>query len=141
MFGEPGRAYVYFIYGMYQMLNFVTEAKGTPGAVLIRALEPVDGLSLMRKRRGGCALRDLTSGPGKLAQALGIGRSHNRMPLQGPGIVVWSDGFQPQRIMRSKRVGIRLATELHWRFFIDGNPFVSRARENAGARLCKALKS
>jgi DNA-3-methyladenine glycosylase len=133
MFGEPGVAYVYFIYGMYEMLNFVTERKGYPGAVLIRALEPLHGEERMARRRKGAARRDLTSGPGKLCAALGIRLSHNGQPLQGPALFVYDDGFRPGRVLASGRVGISLATEEPWRYFVEGNPFVSRVAQNKGA--------
>lgn len=134
MFGEPGVAYVYFIYGMYEMLNFVTEKKGIAGAVLIRALEPVYGEDLMKKRRKITNLKDLTSGPGKLARALGITMAHNKKSLQGPELYVIDDGSSPEVITASKRVGISRATDLEWRFFLPDNPFVSRAKENRGSQ-------
>jgi DNA-3-methyladenine glycosylase len=134
MFGEPGRAYVYFIYGMHEMLNFVTEPEGYPGAVLIRALEPLSGEALMRRRRGKARETDLTNGPGRLCQALGIRLSHNRGTLQGPSLFVYDDGWRPGRISVSGRVGIRSGTELPWRFFVAGNRWVSRAPQNARAR-------
>ncbi|MCM2322590.1 MAG: DNA-3-methyladenine glycosylase [Oligoflexia bacterium] len=139
MFGPPGRAYVYFIYGMYEMLNFVTEPEGLPGAVLIRAAEPLAGEELMRRRRPTArSSRDLTSGPGKLCQALGIRLSHNGQPLQGPRLEVRDDGYQPGPVSCSPRVGINAGQERFWRFFLTGHPFVSRARENALARSWRA---
>lgn len=137
MFGEPGVAYIYFIYGMYEMLNFVTEPKGSPGAVLIRALEPLYGVELMASRRGreSKARKDLTSGPGKLCRAMGIEMSHNGQLLQGPALSVCDDGKKPHSISESKRVGIRLGTEKLWRFFITENPYVSRAPQNSTAQL------
>ncbi|MCM2276525.1 MAG: DNA-3-methyladenine glycosylase [Oligoflexia bacterium] len=137
MFGPPGRAYVYFIYGMYEMLNFVTELRGTPGAVLIRAVEPLAGEELMWKRRKTARTRHhLTSGPGKLCRALGIRLSHNGLPLSGPELEVRDDGFAVQSagIACSPRVGISSGKDAYWRYFIAGNAFVSRARENALAR-------
>jgi DNA-3-methyladenine glycosylase len=136
MFGEPGVAYVYFIYGAYEMLNFVTESKGQAGAVLVRALEPLLGEELMHRRRGLKSVKreQLTSGPGKLCRALGIKMSHNGESLQGPALVVADDGFKVARISVSPRVGITVAKERPWRFFITGNPFVSRAPQNAEAR-------
>jgi DNA-3-methyladenine glycosylase len=142
MFGEPGVAYVYFIYGMYEMLNFVTEPKGEAGAVLIRALEPVLGEELMRRRRaqgrvrGAKPLRrqDLTAGPGKLCRSMGIQMSHNRASLRGPALYVVEDDYVPPSISVSPRVGITQATDKPWRFILTGNPFVSRAPQNAQAR-------
>jgi DNA-3-methyladenine glycosylase len=136
MFGEPGVAYVYFIYGMYEMLNFVTLPVGMPGAVLIRAAEPLAGEELMVRRRSkgkkqGISRLELTRGPGKLCQALGIELTHNRQSLQGPVLRVLDDGFVPQEIFVSPRVGIRVGIERYWRFYIPKNPFVSRAPQNA----------
>jgi DNA-3-methyladenine glycosylase len=125
MFGEPGVAYVYFIYGMYEMLNFVTEPKGFPGAVLIRGVEPILGEDLMEKRRNARCRKDLTRGPGKLCRAMGIQMSHNRESLQGPSLFVVHDGVTPLCISRSERIGIRFGKERLWRFFVAGNLFVS----------------
>ena len=137
MFGVPGVAYVYFIYGMYEMLNFVTERKGYPGAVLIRAVEPLSGEELMSKRRGPMISKKLlTSGPGRLTQAMGVKMSHCGQPLQGPALYVADDGFRPGRICVSPRVGIRLASDREWRFFIEGNPFVSKAPQNSQSKFC-----
>lgn len=131
MFGRPGRAYVYFIYGMYEMLNFVTEREGRAGAVLIRAVEPLEGEEWMQERRKTSRNRaDLTNGPGKLCRALGIRMSHNRASLQGPALEVCDDGFRAEEISVSPRVGITAAKEKPWRFFLTGNPFVSRAPQN-----------
>ncbi len=132
MFGDPGVAYVYFIYGMYEMLNFVTGPKGFPGAVLIRAVEPLSGEEAMFQRRKRVRSRlDLTRGPGRLCQAMGIRMDHNRDSLQGPRIEVRKDGYVPASISASPRVGIRVGTDRFWRFFITGHPFVSRAPQNA----------
>ena len=133
MFGEAGHAYVYFIYGMYEMLNFVTEPKGKAGAVLIRAVEPVAGEELMQKRRKVKKRHDLTCGPGRLCVAMGVQMSHNRQSLAVPALYVIDDGYRPERIMKSRRVGITQATEKDWRFFIANNSFVSRVRENKEA--------
>lgn len=139
MFGPPGVAYVYFIYGMYEMLNFVTESKGFPGAVLIRAAEPVFGEHRMHGRRPKARTRhNLTSGPGKLCRALGIEMEHNGQSLRGPILEVRDDGFRPESISASGRVGINVAKDKSWRFFITDHPFVSRVRENADAKVLKA---
>lgn len=149
MFGEPGVAYVYFIYGAYEMLNFVTEPKGQAGAVLIRALEPTEGEALMRERRakgrapGAKPLRpaDLTGGPGKLCRSLGVALSHNGERLQGPVFQVIDDGCVPSgRVLESPRVGITRATEKYWRFFLEGNAFVSRAPQNAQSRPARQTR-
>jgi len=133
MFGEPGLAYVYFIYGMYEMLNFVTEPQGIPGAVLVRALEPIYGLELMTRRRKSTMPLALTSGPGKLARALGVEMSHNRESLVGPFFYVCDDAAPPSALLASPRVGIREGTDRFWRFFAAGNTFVSRAPQNQQA--------
>ena|SRR5579883_191848 len=134
MFGPPGRVYVYFIYGNHEMLNLVTEPAGFPGAVLIRAVEPVCGASLMRSRRLKAGLLELTNGPGKLCRALGVELSHTGQRLGGPVYSLFDDGYRPARIMVSPRVGIAAAQEVPWRYFIEGNPFVSRCKENGLAR-------
>jgi len=142
MFGEPGVAYVYLIYGMYPMLNFVTESKGIAGAVLIRAVEPLEGEEIMLERRKTARSRfDLTSGPGRLCQAMGIQLKHNRESLLGPTIEVREDGFVPKQISASPRVGIRVGTDRMWRFFITDHPFVSRVPQNAQATLLERLKA
>jgi DNA-3-methyladenine glycosylase len=128
LFGPPGRAYVYFSYGMHWMLNAVCEPAGVGAAVLIRALEPVDGLDHMRERRGVDAVRRLCSGPGKLSQALGIGPELNDTDLlRGP--VRFSDRPRSWRdvdVDVDVRVGITKAADLPWRFLAAGNRFVSR---------------
>lgn len=143
MFESPGRAYVYFIYGMYEMLNFVTEPQGIPGAVLIRALEPVGELSRIAKRRkmtphdlsNPKKILQLANGPGRLCVAMGIHKKHNRTPLQGPHLFVYDDGFKPQKISSSPRVGIREGKNLDWRFFVTGHPCVSPVKENKESRV------
>lgn len=141
MFGEPGVAYVYFIYGSYEMLNFVTEREGYPGAVLIRALEPLAeahgeaGERLLGRRRRGLARAQWTNGPGRLCRAMGIRLAHNRKPLTGPELRVVDDGARVRDadVLASPRVGISRAQDRLWRFFVAGNPFVSPARENRQA--------
>jgi len=140
MFGPPGRAYVYFIYGMYEMLNFVTEKEGVAGAVLIRAGEPLSGLEAMARRRklkAGARPADLTNGPGRLCNALGIRMSHNGKALQGPELEVLDAGFTvpADAILCSPRVGISAATDRYWRYHIRGNASVSKAPQNALARV------
>jgi DNA-3-methyladenine glycosylase len=130
LYGPPGHAYIYFIYGMYDCLNFVCEPDGTPGGVLIRALEPLSGLELMRRRRKGAArVEDLASGPGKLTVAMGITRALNASSLiTGPLQVRALRAESEFEIQVSTRIGIRHAVEHPLRFFIAGNRFVSRAR-------------
>ncbi len=96
MYGEPGHAYVYFTYGMHHLLNVVTEPAGFPAAVLIRALHPLAGTERMARRRGRGDFRDLTAGPSRLCQALGIDLAFNRAPLQGPILTLRSDGSRPE---------------------------------------------
>ena len=118
-----GHIYVYLIYGMHYCLNITTERKGI-GAVLIRAVEPTRGIELMSRRRGTSSLKLLASGPGRLCAAFGIDLSMNGQPL-GKEIHILSREAEPP-ISASRRVGITRATDLDWRFFETGNPFVSR---------------
>ena len=126
MFGNPGYAYVYLTYGMHHCLNLVTEKKGYPAAVLIRALEPAQGIELMKKRRGCQNLKDLTSGPAKLCQALGIDRNLNGADLCLDIIYVEDRGEVGERIASSTRIGIKEGKKKNWRFFKKDNEFVSR---------------
>jgi len=121
MFGKPGFAYVYFVYGNHYCLNFVTEKEGTAGAVLIRALEPMEGMEEMRKRRRN---GNLTNGPGRLTQALGITKKQNGMDLTGKELYVLK-GRKPEKIVTTTRIGIKEGSELKLRFYIKGNKFVS----------------
>jgi DNA-3-methyladenine glycosylase len=141
MFGEPGRVYVYFIYGMYEMFNLVTEAKGKPAAVLIRALEPLAGVEAMRKRRPHVrADRDLLNGPGRLARAMGILMSHKGETAFGPNIAVFDDGFKPESVTASPRVGISEGLEHLWRFYITENRCVSKAPQNKLGQVLSGTK-
>jgi DNA-3-methyladenine glycosylase len=128
LFGPPGRAYVYFSYGVHSLLNAVCEQEGTGAAVLIRALEPVDGVDVMRGRRGLQRELDLCSGPGKLTQALGIGLSLNGSSLEdGPIVVLEREpGEREPRIVVGERIGITKAADLPWRFCDAGSAHVSR---------------
>ena len=132
MYARGGTAYVYFVYGMYHQFNVVTNVADVPHAVLVRALEPVEGVDLMRRRRGGVAPGALTSGPGKLCIALGIDRRLDRADLLGDRI--WLEPgrrVSPAAIAAGPRVGIDYAEDWvarPWRFWLRGNPFVSRAR-------------
>jgi DNA-3-methyladenine glycosylase len=134
LYGPPGRAYVYFNYGMHHLLNAVTERDGFPGAVLLRALSPERGLTRMIRRRGTERLRDLTSGPSRLCQALGIDLTLNDVPLDGPTLFIREDGFRCPRVERGPRVGIRVGTDHLWRFWLASSPFVSRARPHPPRR-------
>jgi len=126
MFGEPGYAYVYITYGMHHCLNLVTEKKGYPAAILIRALEPADGIEWMKKRRGHQRLEELTSGPAKLCQALNIDRKLNGADLCSDVIYVEDQGEKVERIASSSRIGIKDGRGKKWRFFVEDNKFVSR---------------
>ncbi len=139
MYRIGGTAYVYFVYGMHYQFNVVTNVEDIPHAVLVRALEPVEGLELMRRRRRAASDRELTNGPGKLCQALGIDRALDAADLLGPR--VWIERSErPVRlsaIARGPRVGIDYAGQwaaMPWRFWIRGNPFVSRPNGAARAR-------
>jgi DNA-3-methyladenine glycosylase len=133
MFGSGGTAYVYFIYGMYYQFNVVTGQANVPHAVLVRGLEPLEGIERMRERRPVKRDRDLTNGPGKLCQALGLDRSYNGEDLLGER--VWLEAAEkklaPRRIMSGPRIGIDYAEEYKekpWRFWVRDNPYVSRLR-------------
>ena len=130
MFGPAGHAYVYFIYGFYNMLNLVTEAKDYPAAVLIRAVEPVHGVELMKQRRKTSALRNLTSGPGKLCQAFAVDRSLNGADLSGNVLYVEDRGEPPPKFRTTPRIGVDYAGKWKskpYRFLIRGSEFVSKA--------------
>lgn len=126
MFGDPGYAYVYFTYGMHHCLNFVTERKGLPAAVLIRALEPADGIKMMKKRRNTNDLINLTNGPAKLCQALGIDRTLNGADICSDIIHVEDRGNTPTKIASTSRIGIKEGKDKKWRFYIENNEFVSK---------------
>ena len=128
IFGPPGYAYVYFIYGMYDCLNFVAEQDRTPGAVLIRALEPLSGLAAMQRRRPKARrVEDLASGPGKLTLALGITRKLNGADLVEGPITVRRLRDEPAfETAEGPRIGIRHCADWPLRFWIKGNRFVSR---------------
>jgi len=116
MFSTYGRVYVYFVYGNYYCLNFTCEID-KPGAVLIRALKPVRGVNLMKKRRGKEEEKDLTNGPGKLCQALNVNKGFNGTHV-GKKVKVYDIGLKP-KIKRAKRIGISKAKELEWRFIAE----------------------
>ena len=130
MFGPPFHAYVYHIYGMYWCFNVTSEPQGMGAAVLIRALEPDEGIALMRARRGVDPLRLLCSGPGRLAQALKIDRSLDGRDLFGDARIALLPPTTraPVRIGRSRRIGITQAATRLLRFYERGNPFVSGPR-------------
>src|SRR5580700_5594008 len=128
-FGPPGHAYVYFIYGMYECLNFVAEPEGMAGCVLIRALEPLAGLATMRRRRPAAhRIEDLASGPGKLTLAMGITRKLNGADLVGGPLQVrrFRDDEAPIEVLTTPRIGITHCADWPLRFVIANNRFVSR---------------
>ncbi|MER9372359.1 DNA-3-methyladenine glycosylase [Mesorhizobium sp. M0239] len=126
LFLEPGHAYVYLAYGISYMLNVSSEMVGTGTGVLIRALEPLEGIAIMRLNRGIERLRDLARGPGRLAQALRIDRSLDGLDLcrEGP-LWLGHDGGEPGEIGKSVRIGISKDADRLLRFYVKGNPFVS----------------
>ena len=128
LFGPPGNAYVYFSYGVHSLLNAVAEEEGIGAAVLIRALEPVEGVELMRERRRVRRDEDLCNGPGKLTQALGIGLSLNGSSLvDGPiEVLTREPGSSEPRVVVGERIGITKAADLPWRFCDASSRFVSR---------------
>ncbi len=127
MFGPPGRAYVYFTYGNHYLLNVVTQPEGVPEAVLIRAVEPLEGVDIMFRLRGVGDLRALTSGPGKLTQALGIDKSLDGHNLSTPPLRLAQGTPVPdEQIVAAPRIGITRATDVLWRFYQAGNAWVSR---------------
>ncbi len=130
MFGQPGRSYVYFTYGNHYCLNVTTQPAGKPGAVLIRAVEPLHGVEMMRQLRPGVTDLQLTNGPGKLTKALDIGKSLNQIDLtrNGPLFITKSSDEEPIIICRSTRIGISLGKERLWRFYIRSNAYVSRGK-------------
>ena len=133
MFGPPGHVYVYFIYGVHWCCNVVTAPAGVGEAVLLRALEPVEGIEVMAARRRTEVERNLCSGPGKLVQAMGITREHDGADLVRGPLGIWDRaGWSPppgrawdEEIATSARVGITKAADLPLRFLLRGNPHVS----------------
>jgi DNA-3-methyladenine glycosylase len=130
LFGAPGRAYVYFTYGMHHCLNVSCEPEGHAGCVLFRALEPLAGMERMAKLRNVTPgdLKQLTSGPGRLCQALGITRSDNGTDLTSPrsGLFIADDGCEITKIATATRIGITKSAKLELRFYLAGNNYVSR---------------
>jgi DNA-3-methyladenine glycosylase len=134
MYALGGTAYVYFVYGMYNQFNVVTNVEGMPHAILVRAVEPSEGLEVMRRRRRGRSEYELTSGPGRLCLAMGIDRGLDKADLLG-GRVWIEEGISitPRQIARGPRVGIDYAenwVQKPWRFWVRDNPFVSRIKKS-----------
>lgn len=137
LYGAPGIAYVYLNYGLHYLVNAVTEPEGSPAAVLIRALEPVDGIELMRKRRSRARWRkgrpvppdhELCRGPGNLTAALGITLAHNRLPLTHKPLTIEDDGFRAAKVSWSPRIGLTVGTEHPWRCTVPTSAAVSGKR-------------
>lgn len=126
MFGPPGRAYIYFTYGMHYCFNIVTGIEGDGEAVLIRALEPLEGIDLMRERRGRRDIRNLCSGPAKLVQAMGITSEHNGQDLSTGRLRLLAAENTDFDVVRTTRIGIKKSTDKKLRFYIRGNPYISR---------------
>lgn len=139
LYGAPGHAYVYVNYGIHCLVNVVTEAHGSPAAVLLRALVPLDGVDVMRRRRAramkGRRASDATSlgdhelcrGPGNLTMAMGITLAENRADLAGDRLFVEHRGIRPRKVVWGPRIGIRVGVERPWRAYVKGCPAVSRA--------------
>lgn len=125
MFGPPGFAYVYRSYGMHWCVNFVCEREGSASAVLIRAVEPTEGLAAMRRRRGVKDERMLCSGPGRLCQALGISRAHNGLALDRPPFELRARTDNPELAVGA-RIGITKAVDHPWRYGLAGSKFLSK---------------
>jgi DNA-3-methyladenine glycosylase len=128
LFGPPGRAYVYLSYGIHSLLNAVAEPEGSAAAVLIRALEPTQGIELMRARRAREPIEDLCSGPGKLTEALAVGLPLNGADLLAPPFQISrrARGWNGRQIVAAPRIGITKAAELRWRYCASGSRHVSR---------------
>jgi DNA-3-methyladenine glycosylase len=131
MFGPPGVAYVYRSYGIHWCVNVVCEPEGSASAVLIRALEPTEGLPAMRRRRGLKEERLLCSGPGRLCEALGITHAHNGLPLDKPPLVLLPRQDEPE-IVTGVRIGITKAADLPWRYGLKSSKFFSKPFPNNG---------
>ena len=132
MFGENGHAYVYFTYGMYFMLNVVAKKKtDLAGAVLIRGLEPINGIKYMIKNRKGNLVNNLTNGPGKLSEAFKIDKKFNNHDLTKKGeLCIVDSEKRKERILTSERIGISMDVKKEWRFYLDDNPYVSKYKFN-----------
>lgn len=115
LYGPPGRAYVYLNYGLHYLVNAVTEAEGSPAAVLIRALVPLEGIATMRRRRPGVPDERLCSGPGNLTKALGIDLRHNTSDLASGAVRLEDHGFEVTDVTYTPRIGIRVGTDRLWR--------------------------
>ena len=126
MFGPPGFVYVYRSYGIHWCVNFVCEPKGSASAVLIRAVEPTDGIETMRRRRRLEDIRALCSGPGKLTEALGITNAHNELALDAAPLALYSRMTSDVEVITGVRIGLTKAVDLPWRYGLKGSRFLSK---------------
>lgn len=126
MYSSYAHWYIYFIYGMYHCLNVTTNGTNSPGAVLIRALEPIEGIETMKKNRKTDDITQLCSGPGKICAAMGIDKSLNETKINDKISIREHKTIPDSNIVRTTRVGITSAVDLQWRFYVKGNEFVSR---------------
>jgi DNA-3-methyladenine glycosylase len=135
MWGPPGTAYIHLNYGMHWCLNVVVGREGYPAAVLLRALEPIEGLEVMRERRPGRPDRELTSGPARLTRALAIGPERQRHSLREPPLFVARGEPVPRgEVGRSRRIGINRGEDKPWRYYDSRSAYVSRARPGQRGR-------
>jgi len=134
MWGAPGTAYVYFSYGSHACLNVVTGPAGTAGAVLLRAIEPVEGIDEMARRRGTRVPRLIGGGPGRLTEAMDVTLAHNGADLVR-GRLYLARGPRPRRIVATPRIGISVAVEVPWRFVDADSPCLSRPIRKSGAQV------
>ena len=128
MFGPPGFAYVYFVYGMYHCLNFVTEPEGFPAAVLLRAAEPEEGKEIMSRLSPGNSGCDLLNGPGKFCRSFGLTREQNGLDLTGNRMYLEDRLVAVAQIRQSTRIGVRNGSDRQWRFYVRDSKDVSRLR-------------
>ena len=126
MFGRPGIAYVYLSYGVHRCLNVVTEADGSPGAVLLRALEPLEGIAIMRRRLPYIGAARLASGPGRLTVAMAVGLAHNWIDLTRPPLYIAAGDRRGWRVITGPRIGVSQAADRAWRFGLAGHRSLSR---------------
>lgn len=131
MFGPPGHAYVYFTMGMHHCLNVTTEQSGAPGAVLLRAIQPVGGVGVMAANRGVDDVLRIASGPGNLTKALGIDMALNGEDMVQSDRLFLEGGKELGPVRESARVGISSGMARRWRFYAGGNPFVSRGKPSS----------
>ena len=139
MFGEPGHAYVYFTYGMHWCMNTVTGEEGLGQGCLLRAAEPLEGLEVLRERRGAAKDRDLLRGPGRLGQGFGLGREYSGRDLcDGGGFYLADDGERPD-VRVGPRVGVATGADQAWRFWIPDSPWVSVYKRHPKAPAAGAV--